>query len=966
MLARLRFRLLDVWATAVCRYPWWVLTVTALVTVASIGVTITRLEFQSDRNALLSPHLDWNQRFEQWRASFPGNEDFYIVIDSTPAPGSPAPGNPDPGSLGGHHPAAARALIDELGPMLAASEHVESAVWSFDQGGFSPKALRLATMDEFQAQLDRIARAKPLLASPTPRDFFAALIRAFRNTDPEITEGEAVASIDELSALIDAFTRVLSTPPDQRPTLEAMIESPASNGETSGGNATAKPTPRPDPHPSANPVSPSKIYLTSGNDRLYFIRVTPRKADGALNAFEPAIQAIRGLIDQARSRHPRVEVGLTGIDVVETDETEAATRDSTVASVIAVVLITGLLITAFHSWVNPLLAMVALLSGVAWSFGLVSVTIGHLQVISVVFTVILLGLGIAYGIHLLSRIELVRHRYGDDRAGFHRAVRNAFHSVGPGVVTGAVTTAAAFVMTVFTDFIGVAEMGIIAAMGIFLCLAAMLSVYPALLCVWAWRQRCYEPMKQRRVHFFEDRWVAPFWQHPKATLAVAALVTVASVAVISRMRFDYDLMNLQPRGVESVVWQQRIVDDGGESIWTALRVVDSLEKARDLKRGLLELPTVAKVAGIGLLYPHDDDQKVRMLRETTDDLRPWLGSLDQPPQYPPQRTPDLETQLPFLRVMVTVAGRTEAVTPAVRSALKSLGTAIDRLLGVLTSLKGDDKDTQLTQLSHEYGQWRQHTRDRLVEVFDTSPLTPDDLPHELLLPYIATAGPLAGQYVLEVHPKLPSDGSVTTPLDPKFLPRFIGDVGSVTQPGKPPFVTGVVVQIYESGWLIKTSYMYAGAYALAVVFVLVWLDFRSVRSAGLSLVPVAVGFAATFAVMWLVGMSVNPANIIVLPLMFGIGVDSGVHILHRYRQNPSQRPLGLANGTGKGITVTSLTTMIGFGAMILARHRGISSLGFVLTVGIGLTLLACWTVMPAWLQLRGAGRLRHEQGGVRS
>lgn len=128
-----------------------------------------------------------------------------------------------------------------------------------------------------------------------------------------------------------------------------------------------------------------------------------------------------------------------------------------------------------------------------------------------------------------------------------------------------------------------------------------------------------------------------------------------------------------------------------------------------------------------------------------------------------------------------------------------------------------------------------------------------------------------------------------------------------------------------------------------------WVLF--VADAGLTLVPVAVGFVAAFGVMYVAGIRINPANLIVLPLMCGIGVDAGVHILHRYRQDPYTRPIGLTAGSGKGVTLTSFTTMIGFGSMLLVRHRGIASLGFVLAVGIGLTMLACWTVMPALLEL---------------
>ena len=209
-------------------------------------------------------------------------------------------------------------------------------------------------------------------------------------------------------------------------------------------------------------------------------------------------------------------------------------------------------------------------------------------------------------------------------------------------------------------------------------------------------------------------------------------------------------------------------------------------------------------------------------------------------------------------------------------------------------------------------------------------------------PYISEDG---RRYALEVCPAVGPE--LHGPLEPSFLRRFIADMRSVDLD-----VTGVIAQIFYSGDLIKTSYEWAGLYALAAVFALVLFDFMRIGSALLCLLPVAMGFAATFGVMWLCGMQVNPANIIVLPLMFGIGVDSGVHILHRYRMDHVNRPLGLTAGTGKGVAVTSLTAVIGFGCLVLARHRGIQSLGFTLATGICLTMLACLIAMPAWLELR--------------
>jgi predicted RND superfamily exporter protein len=224
----------------------------------------------------------------------------------------------------------------------------------------------------------------------------------------------------------------------------------------------------------------------------------------------------------------------------------------------------------------------------------------------------------------------------------------------------------------------------------------------------------------------------------------------------------------------------------------------------------------------------------------------------------------------------------------------------------------------------------------------------DDLPHELMRPFKAK-DPQDPRVILDVFPKLRTRAGVEvdSALHPLFLGDFVRDLRSVD-----PEVTGVIVQVYESGDLIWKSYVRAGVISLAIIFVVVWLDFLSLEFALLSLLPVAIGFSVTFGAMQLVGVSINPANIIVLPLMFGIGMDSGVHILHRYKQEPKNRPLGLTSGTGKGITITALTTIVAFATMIPARHRGIASLGFVLTVGLTLTLLACLTVMPAWLELR--------------
>ena len=161
------------------------------------------------------------------------------------------------------------------------------------------------------------------------------------------------------------------------------------------------------------------------------------------------------------------------------------------------------------------------------------------------------------------------------------------------------------------------------------------------------------------------------------------------------------------------------------------------------------------------------------------------------------------------------------------------------------------------------------------------------------------------------------------------------------------------MQILESSRLITTAYQMAAFYALIAVAVILLLDFRSIIDAALAITPVFIGFIGVFGVMGLAGMQVNFANLMVLPLIFGIGVDAGVHVLHRWRERPDAMPAGLVGGTGQAITMTMATTIIGFGALLVAEHRGIRSLSIVMVTGLAITWLACMLVLPAALRLRG-------------
>jgi len=898
---RFRHLTLGGWSDLVCRRPKAVLILAVLIALACAIGTYNRLTFQSDRNALISENIPWNKLFIDWVASFDAANELVIVIDA---------------GLETDQQAGARQLVDELGPMLAADPHIKRALWGFDPAALNPRALRIAPMDQFEQQLAEIQHSGPLLAGGTPAQLLATIgseMRSQADNSADLSEPDTLAQLDRLHNITRAISEAVTTPLDQPVDFDQLFM----------GDAAIQ----------------GLQYLESENGRLLFITLVPKRDLQLLNPLAPTIASIRRTLDDVAGRYPKISIGLTGIEVIESDETDAATADSTRSSIVALLLIALLLVTAFHSVRLPLILLASLAVGIAWAFGYLTMRIGHLQVLSVVFTVILMGLGVDYGIHLIAGFELVRHKHEEGPAGFLSAMRESFENAGPGIITGAVTSAAAFLTTLFTDFTGVAEMGEIAGVGVLLCLLAMATVFPALLRLVKSRKKHIALMEDRFVHFYEDRWVMPFVRHPRVTLVVAGLVfVVSSTIALTQMRFDFDLLKLLPTGIASVDTARLVTEEGGTSIWYGVSTVKDLEEARELAAKYRAQPNIApSLGGVGLFMPQDEPAKIARLKQVRKQLGPLL---DQHQNGSPPG--NAIKQLSALRLFITFATMRD-MPDKVRDQLKAIGRTMDMAINTANRMTPEKRRAHLDRLNQLYRDFRDTTLKHIRSALDTRPMTLDDFPADLLASYQDDQGRLA----MLIFPQLPDDGQFASAMDPRFLPLFVDDMMAVDKN-----VTGNAPQFYQSGVLIRDAYLKAGLLALILVFLIVMIDFHSAFEAALSLLPVSIGFAVTFAVMWGIGMQINPANIMVLPLMFGLGVDAGVHVLHRYRQSPQQDPPGLSAGTGKGITITVMTTMIGFGSLMLASHRGIYSLGFVMTVGLGCTLLACWIVMPAVLSLR--------------
>lgn len=893
---RLRDEFLGWLGRFVIRRRLAVLVAAALLLALSVWLALSRLTMQTDRSFLIAPDLRWNAAYLAYKKEFPRWGDVLVAVDR----GENSRNDVDLTSD------RAAQFVRTLAQRLRQEPSIEDVLDGYE---FQPRYARLMLT--------------------LPEDAYARSLAEFDTSRPVL---ESASIVDLLRRTLGGLTSAVANPASAAQSLGTLAELLRNTDAAMD-----------DPSHAVLPAAGGWRPLESDSGRYLLLSVALREGEASVSGVDEGIAAIRRTIAELQDTQlfVGVDAGVTGIAAIENDETTQSIADSTFTSVLAFALIALLMFIVFRGVVVPICAAVTLLVAVGWSFGWATLAVGHLQVLSVVFTVILLGLGIDFALHLTARLELTREEHED----LGDVLSRVYRGIGPGMITGAVTTAASFAVMLLTDFKGVAEMGVIAAGGIILCLVAMLSVYPALLSLRGdWRKSVRHRLGGEDAHFAHGR-LDVVDRRPRTVIVGAVLLIAAAIPAALQTRYDPNLLNLHPPGVESVVWEKRLIEDSQRSAWIGMSIVDSLEKAqRETLAFLAEPHEIAGVDGVGALFhPQRDQRRAAMAQSMPRDI----------PASSAGTSTEAVQLLGRLRdgILSAAGGAVESnaasFDPALRESLVQVTSACEHLLERLDS-------PQAPQLWASAARAWQRDRESIIETWttlaDPRPPTLDDLPEPLRTLNVSPDG----RMLLRIAP-VDRGGSV---LDPENLRAFVSAMRSVDAS-----VLGPAVQIYESTVLISRAYTIATALAVGAILILLLLDFQSLPDSLLALLPVLVGFIGLFAVMGLTDLPLNFANIIVMPFIFGIGVDAGVHIVHRWRDDPTGVPRGLSGGTGRGILLTTLTTVIGFGCMALAQHRGIRGLGITMVIGLTITLIACYTVLPAILRLRtAAGDVEREAG----
>lgn len=867
-------RWLAQWVGAVARNAVWVSVGMSLATVTIIYYVVGHLGIRGDTESLFAQDLPFKQAERRFYEAFPMlYENMFVVIDA-----------PTPERAGEAAVALAAGL--EAEPRYFHRAYLPGGGEFFENHAF----LYLETR-ELEDLADRLAIAQPYLAELSRDGTLRGLASMMARGGRAVREGDV--SGDQLGALFDRFLEALS----------ARIE----------GHSY---------HVSwAEVLADREFDLDS---RRRFLLVQPVLEFDELQPAKSSILAVRRIASELGfTAESDVRVRITGDVALSFEEMEVLRTQAVAAGIASLVFVAIILILGLRSIRMVLATLATLIVGLIWTAGFTAAAIGHLNMISVCFAVLFIGLGVDFGIHLCIR-------YRELLAGgveHSVALQETARDVGSSIFLCATTTAIGFFAFVPTDFVGVAELGLISGTGMFISLFCTLTLLPALITLRPLSaSRRYSPM----VLWSNTSLASLPLRHPRIVRGAALVMGIAAVLVLPRARFDNNPLNVRDPSSESVRTFNELLEKGASSPWSLNAVAPSLDSARLLAERLEALDVVGRVVTVSDYVPADQESKLDIIEDVAMFVAPLPGPDGRvsPPALADQveALADLSRELGRLQ---NSGGPSELVTSASR-----LRPVLDLYLQRLADSSDPLREIEALQ-SSMLGTLSEQLR-VLDAALSAGHVTLEKLP-DAILERMITAD---GRVRIQIFPR--DDLS-----DHAALAAFVDGVKAVV-----PEVAGSASEILESGRAVVRALTQAMLSAFVVITLFLLILWRRMDDTALVLIPLLLASALTVAAAVLADIPFNFADVIVLPLLLGIGVDSGIHLVHRARSTTEGEVNLLATSTARAVSYSALTTIASFGSLGLATHLGLATLGRLLTIGVTFTLICNLIVLPALIRLR--------------
>lgn len=643
------------------------------------------------------------------------------------------------------------------------------------------------------------------------------------------------------------------------------------------------------------------------SERRHFVITRPVLDFGALEPGGRAGAEMRRLaadlgIDAGHGLRLRL-TGPVALDDEQFATLRAGALESTILSIIAVCAI---LFAALRSVRLVGVILATLIAGLILTAAFAAVVFGSLNLISVAFGVLFIGLAVDFGIQFGVRYRDQRHRLDTLPAALNGTAR----SIGPALLLAAGATAIGFLSFVPTPYTGIRELGWIAGVGMLIAITLNLILLPSALAV-------IRPRGEPEPIGF--RWAAPLdrllLERRRWVIGGAAVLALLGILALPLVRFDFDPLNLKDPHSESVATVRDLMQDPMSTPYTAEVLTSSLANAQHLAARLEKLPEVKHAITAASFVPDEQDKKLAII----GDLSLLLGPTLMPPVTlpPPSDALVIGAMDKARAALRPIAARQGNDSPAARLA-RGLDAAVARGPSVVPALNRSLLAGLQAQLAS------------LAGLMQAQKVDLASLPAELRDSWLNPQG----QARVEVFPK----GDAR---DPAILARFVEAIRTVA-----PNATGSPVTIQEAGNLISSSFVQAGIIAVVAITLLLMVVLRRLRDVALVIAPLLLAAILTLATTVAIGMPLNYANIIALPLLLGIGVAFDIYFVMNWRAGQDRH---LQSSTARAVVFSALTTMSAFGSLVVSQDPGTAEMGELLVISLACTLFCTLVVLPALL-----------------
>ena len=944
----------------VARRPRLALWPVLILACAAAGITVSELRLRTGRDALIDPTADFSKLWTQYTEDFESHGDLMVVVQTE---------LPNESQI--------QSVLDQVAQRLQNdTEHFRDVLYRVDQRQLRSKALQFLDPKELRsasrrveqfASLGQEGRWSQIRLASYSRQLNLRLQSAQRSGRPE---GNLLRRASRLAYSLDDFmagTRnnvrySSSTFPSP---WQEIVSVGTDQGTEDAGLA----------------------YLMTNERNMGWLHaiVVPHEDDLDPNA--ASITRLREICDEVEKTYAetdaRLRISVTGIPALEHDELSQAGHDMLLAALLAFAAVGGLLSFGFRSVRHPMLVLLTLVVALSCTFGMATVVVGHLNILSICFAAILIGLGVDFGVHFLSKYLHIRQQ----ASSVEEALQKTGTLAGGGIITSALTTALAFGSAALTGFPGLAELGIIAGSGILICAACTFLFLPALIAISDAGSKP-ELLPQPFTGKLFRRIVTGL---PLIVIGVSLIgfVKLGSEAVRwshgqpeLQVKYNSNLMNLQDPDLPSVKAQKTLWQTADESLLYAVAVAHSLEEAQQLSSQLEALPSVHHVSEVAswLIESPGETTRQEILK-----LRTRVASLaTNVPTFSAAQPQTVGTELDRLYRTLRSSHDPQAAAPA---------AALDRFLNRLVDLPTKGQAAVLDAYQDLLAGSLLYQFEKARQASSLEAVTANDIPSEWKTRLYRNVDG-QDQWLVKVYPN-------QNIWNDAHLAAFVQDVRTVA-----PDITGVPVQNYESSVQLKASWQAIAVYSLAIIslfllfdflrpgqkaltlltpmaitgfigytlyqrtaevnpnllvtiylsmaaFIALVVDFRNLRDTILALLPPLAGAVLMAGTLTLLQVDLNPLNLIVLPLVLGIGVDDGIHIVHDYRRQVAagSKEYTPSGETLTGVILTSLTSIVGFGSLMIAGHQGLVSVGLVMAIGVASCLLVALIPLPALLTL---------------